>query len=612
MGSELFQAMEQMGREKGIDVETIIEAVQDAVVAASKKHFRTREELVSEFDRDRGTWNIYAVKKVVDDVEDSDLEISVDDARRVVPNVTLEQSIWLLKPKVDLGRIAAQAAKQVIYQKVREAERDNVYKEYCNRVGELINGVVKRFERGDLVLDLGRTESLLPRREQSRADHYNQDDRVRGVIINVDRAARGPQVIISRTDTRLLLKLFEMEVPEIYDGTVVIENIARDPGDRAKVAVRSNEKDIDPVGACVGIKGSRVQAIIRELRGEKIDIVQWSDESMVFVANALNPASVGRVTIIDEQEKVLEVTVEDSQLSQAIGKKGQNVRLASQLVGWRIEIKSESDKKKEIEREITRMARATSEIRNLPGVGEKVATSLMDAGFRSLEEIVAAAPEALAGVPGLGEKTISKMQEAAQTGIVEREAQLAREAEERRIREEKEAEERKLLAEKKEQERQARVAAGLPEEEPPAESETDEPASDAAGEAAAAETTKESESAASQTNETAESAAEESDPASVASQDTEGDTTTSESESSGDAPPADAAADEAPEESSSTNSIDNDSASDTAAGESESGDPAPAKTEETTTASDVPSEKNDENDAGSEPSKPAKEAKLEG
>lgn len=431
MGSELFQAIEQIGREKGIDVETIISAVQDAVVAASKKHFRTHEDLVAEFDRDRGTWNVYAVKKVVDAVSDIDLEISVDDARRLDPGIDLEQTVRLLKPKVDLGRIAAQAAKQVIYQKVREAERDNVYREYNDRAGELINGVVKRFERGDIVLDLGRTEALLPRREQSRAEHYNQDDRVRAIIVNVDRAAKGPQVIVSRTDSRLLQKLFEMEVPEIYDGTVVIESIARDPGDRAKVAVRSKEKDIDPVGACVGIKGSRVQAIIRELRGEKIDIVQWSDDATLFVANALNPAKVGRVSVLDEDQRLLEVTVEDAQLSQAIGKKGQNVRLASQLIGWRIEIKSESEKKKEIEDEMGRVARATQEIRGLPGVGEKIASSLLERGYRSLEQIIESSVEDLCTVPGIGEKTALKIQDAAREGIAAREAQLAREEEER-------------------------------------------------------------------------------------------------------------------------------------------------------------------------------------
>ncbi|HZE90066.1 MAG TPA: transcription termination factor NusA, partial [Verrucomicrobiae bacterium] len=422
MATDLFQAIEQIGREKGIDVETIISAVQDAVVAASKKHFHTREELVSEFDRARGTWDVYAVKKVVEEVLDSDLEISVEDARRVEPAADVEQIVKLLKPKVDLGRIAAQAAKQVIYQKVREAERDNVFREYSDRAGELVNGVVKRFERGDIVLDLGRTEALLPRREQSRAEHYNLDDRVRAVIVNVDKAAKGPQVIVSRTDSRLLVKLFEMEVPEIYDGTVVIESIARDPGDRAKVAVRSKEKDIDPVGACVGIKGSRVQAIIRELRGEKIDIVQWADDPSVFVGNALNPAKVGRVLTLDDENRTLEVTVEEGQLSQAIGKKGQNVRLASQLIGWKIEIKSEAEKKRQIEDEMGRVARASQEIRELPGVGEKITSRILERGYRSLEELVAAPLEELCAVPGIGEKTAVKIQESAKAAIEARQA----------------------------------------------------------------------------------------------------------------------------------------------------------------------------------------------
>jgi N utilization substance protein A len=315
--------------------------------------------------------------------------------------------------------------------------------------------VVKRFERGDIILDLGRAEALLPRREQSRADHYNQDDRVRAVIVNVDRAARGPQVIVSRTDNVLLMKLFEMEVPEIYDGTVIIENIARDPGDRAKVGVRSKEKDIDPVGACVGIKGSRVQAIIRELRGEKIDIVQWADDASIFVANAMNPATVGRVTILDEQARILEVTVEDSQLSQAIGKKGQNVRLASQLIGWKIEIKSESDKKQEIEDEINRIARGAKEIQALAGVGERLAGSLMERGYQTLEEIVAANLDDLCKVPGIGDKTGEKLQESAQQAIVEREERLAREREE--AEKAAQVEQERLAREQEEAEKAAQV-----------------------------------------------------------------------------------------------------------------------------------------------------------
>ncbi|HEY3174642.1 MAG TPA: transcription termination factor NusA [Candidatus Polarisedimenticolia bacterium] len=455
MSSDLFHAIEQIGREKGIDVDVVIDAVKDAVVAASKKHFHTREELAAEFNRERGTYDIFALKKVVHEVADPDLEISLVEARKYDPLAEIDSMQRLPKPRVDLGRIAAQAAKQVIYQKVREAERENVFREYNDRVGEVVNGIVKRFERGDIILDLGKTEAILPRREQSRAEHYNQGDRIRAVIVNVDKSAKGPQITVSRTDTRLLMKLFEMEVPEIYDGTVIIESIARDPGDRAKVAVRSKEKDVDPVGACVGIKGSRVQAIIRELRGEKIDIVQWSDEPSIFVGNALNPAKIGRVSVVDDANRRLEITVEDSQLSQAIGKKGQNVRLASQLIGWNIDIKSESEKKKEIEDEMARVQRGTREIKALPGVGEKTIQRLLDAGYRALEELVDAGVASLCEVEGVGEKTAQKIVEAAGEGIARRveleaaeaaEAEIARLAAEQEAAEAAEAEEARLAA----------------------------------------------------------------------------------------------------------------------------------------------------------------------
>ncbi len=432
MSSHLFHAIEQIGREKGIDVEIVIDAVKDAVVAASKKHFHTREELGAEFNREHGTYDVFALKKIVEEVTDSDLEVSLAEARKYDPRAEIDAMLRLPKPRVDLGRIAAQAAKQVIYQKVREAERENVFNEYNNRVGEVVNGIVKRFERGDIILDLGKTEAILPRREQSRAEHYNQSDRIRAIIVNVDKSTKGPQITISRTDTRLLMKLFEMEVPEIYDGTVIIESIARDPGDRAKVAVRSKEKDVDPVGACVGIKGSRVQAIIRELRGEKIDIVQWSEDPTVFVGNALNPAKVGRVTVADEANRRLEITVDDSQLSQAIGKKGQNVRLASQLVGWNIDIKSESEKKKEVEEDLARAQRDTREMKELPRVGEKIIQRLLDGGYRSLEVLVEARVDALRKVEGVGDKTANRIVEAAREMIILRREREAREAEEAR------------------------------------------------------------------------------------------------------------------------------------------------------------------------------------
>ena len=256
------------------------------------------------------------------------------------------------RPTEDLGRIAAQTAKQVIFQKVREAERENVYAEYSQRVGEVVSGMVKRFENGDIIIELGRVEAQLPRKEQSRAENYTVSDRVRAVIRGVNRSAKGPQIVLSRTDPALLIKLFEQEVPEIYDGTVMIRGAVREAGDRAKVAVYSRERDVDPVGACVGMKGTRVQSIIRELRGEKIDIVEWSEDPILFVTNAISPAKVQRVSIVDDAEKVMEVIVEDKQLSLAIGKKGQNVRLAAKLTGWKIDIKSEEEKRREVEAQL--------------------------------------------------------------------------------------------------------------------------------------------------------------------------------------------------------------------------------------------------------------------
>jgi len=430
MSTELFQAIEQIGREKGIDVSIIIEAVEDAYVAASRKVLKTKEDLGSRFNREDGSISVFAVKRVVGQVENPDLEIALDEARSVDPDAALDGTVEIQKPSADLGRIAAQAAKQVLYQKVREAERENVFREFSERIGEILNGIVKRFERGDIVVDLGRTEAVLPKKEQSRAEHYNQGDRVRAVIVNVDRATKGPQVILSRTDPLLLKRLFEMEVPEIYDGTVVIESVARDPGDRAKVAVRSKDRDVDPVGACVGIKGSRVQSIIRELRGEKIDIVQHSEDPQTFVANAMNPAKISRVAIADEEAGILEVMVEDGQLSQAIGKKGQNVRLASRLIGWRIDIKSESDKKAEVEAAMHRMTLTPRDLLIIPGLEEQTAEHLFAADLKLPEEIAAASLERLAEIPTLGPTAAERIQEAARAYVAE--VRAARAAEEAR------------------------------------------------------------------------------------------------------------------------------------------------------------------------------------
>jgi N utilization substance protein A len=409
MSNLLYQTIEQISREKGIDPDVIISAVEDAIVTATKKYYRTEEDLKARLNRESGNIEVYALKTVVDMVVDPNSEISLRDATRINPAAELDQEVEVHKPTAALGRIAAQTAKQVIFQKVREAERDNIFSEFGDRIAQLLTGMVKRTENGDLVVDLGRTEAVLPRREQSRAEVFNAGDRIRVVIVRVLRTSRGPQVVVSRTDPALLARLFEMEVPEIYEGTVIVKNAVREPGDRAKVAVYSRDKDVDPVGACVGIKGSRVQNIIRELRGEKIDIVEWSEDPRTFAINALNPAKVSRVSVVDEKEKVMEVIVEDKQLSLAIGKKGQNVRLAARLIGWRIDIKSEEEKKLEVQSQMDAMSVTQTPLESLSGVSEKVIEKLAEHGFRSVEELASLDPAALTEIPGVGAKTAEKI-----------------------------------------------------------------------------------------------------------------------------------------------------------------------------------------------------------
>jgi len=353
MQNPLMQTIEALAKEKGIEADTIITAIEDAVLTASRKYYKTNENLKTRFNQETGQVDLFAIKHIVSDVTNDATEISLKEAQELYgEEAEVDMEIEFPKRTDVLGRIAAQTAKQVIFQKVREAERDNVFAEYNDRIGEVINSTVKRFENGDLIVEIGRVEAVLPRKEQSRAESYTPGERIRAVIKGVNRSAKGPQILLSRTDPALLIKLFEQEVPEIYDGTVMIRGAVREAGDRAKVAVYSRERDVDPVGACVGMKGTRVQAIIRELRGEKIDIVEWSEDPILFVTNALSPAKVQRVSIKgDEKDREMEVVVEDKQLSLAIGKKGQNVRLAAKLTGWRIDIKSEEEKRREVEAE---------------------------------------------------------------------------------------------------------------------------------------------------------------------------------------------------------------------------------------------------------------------
>ncbi len=429
MASLLYQTIEQISREKHIEPEVIVAAIEDAMLVAARKYYRTEEELRSKFNSETGQVDVYSVHTVVEEVSDPLREISLAEARKQSPSIEVGGEIVHTKPTDVLGRIAAQTAKQVILQKVREAERDTIYNEFHTRVGELVNSIVKRVEGPDVIVDLGRTEARLPKREQSRLETYNIGDRLRVTIRAVERAAKGPQVVISRADPVLVQRLFEMEVPEIYDGTVQIRAVAREAGERTKIAVESRDKDVDPVGACVGMKGMRVQSIIRELRGEKIDIIPFNEETAAFAQKALSPAKVTRVQIVEPEEKRLEVIVEDTQLSLAIGKKGQNVRLASKLIGWNIDIKSEEEKRREIEAQMAALTAPGTSLAELKGVGPKTIEKLESAGITSIEKLADMTPEQLVEIPGIGEKMVEKIHQSVAAHFQALETQPAPEAE---------------------------------------------------------------------------------------------------------------------------------------------------------------------------------------
>jgi N utilization substance protein A len=436
----------QVSREKDIDAEKMFGALEEAMSSAARKFYHERA-MVTLIDRQTGAMTVYSPRTVVEELdtesEEPPPQILLDEAQDLVKKQGTRGEVRVLRPgaegepptevddvrlgdevrvyreTIGLGRIAAQTAKQVLYQKVREAERDNIYNEYFPKIGELMSGTVKRFERGDMIVDLGRTEAIIPRDQQSRAERYGQGERIRSILYDVHRNPKGPQLVLSRTDPRLLIRLFEMEVPEIYDGTVVIKGAVRQPGERAKVAVRSRERDVDPVGACVGMRGSRVQSIMRELHGEKIDVILYSDDLITFAQNALAPAKITRVSPIhhDDGAMSLDCVVEDDQLSLAIGKKGQNVRLASALIGMKIEIKGETEVKGEVAEALTRMLQ-TSRLRQtavteIPGIGEKTAEKLTEAGVGSLADLLDKSASDLAEIPGIGETTAEKLLELA-------------------------------------------------------------------------------------------------------------------------------------------------------------------------------------------------------
>ena len=411
--SALYQSIELLSQEKGIDPGIVVGAVEEAIALATRKYYKTQENMRGELNKETGEITAYIYKTVVadeDGIEDPVNQITLEEANELAPGVEVGSEIRIYRDTSPLGRIAAQLAKQIIFQKVREAERDTVFQEYAHREKEVLNATVKRIEGQDIIFDLGKAEARCPKREQSRLEQFSIGERIRVVLLKVDRAAKGPQVIVSRAAPELVQNLFQSEVPEIYDNTVVIRAIAREAGERTKIAVQSRDKDVDAVGACVGMKGMRVQSIIRELRGEKIDIIEFSEEITTFAEKALQPAKVSRVSISDLTEKQLEVIVDDTQLSLAIGKKGQNVRLAAKLLGWKIDIKSEEEKRQEVEQQMQALAGGpTTPIEQVSELGESIIQKLVAAGITTVESLADMTPEQLEEIPGIGEKTLEKI-----------------------------------------------------------------------------------------------------------------------------------------------------------------------------------------------------------
>jgi len=430
MSLNLTHIIEQVGKDKGIDKEILIDALESAMLKAAEKRFGPNKEIEAHYMEEAGEIELFLFKDVVEEVEDPDLQISLEDGRKLDPECVLGDSLGVKLDSKEFGRIDAQTAKQIIIQKVREAERNIVFNEYSDKKGEIITGIVQRFDKGDIIIDLGRAEAVIPKKEQVRREGYRQGERIRGIVLDVNCEAKGPQVIMSRTHPGFLIKLFQMEVPEIYEGIVEIKGAAREPGDRAKIAVLSNSSDVDPVGACVGVRGSRVQAVVQELKGEKIDIVHWSDDAAIFVKNTLSPAQISRV-VVDDENHSMEVIVPDDQLSLAIGKKGQNVRLAAKLSGWKIDIHTETETaegkevltpdealRKEIDaadaREAERMAAllASEELVEMLDLSMDEAALLADAGFADRKSLAGVTRDVLEQIEGLSEETIKRILDA--------------------------------------------------------------------------------------------------------------------------------------------------------------------------------------------------------
>jgi len=413
----LNDIMDQVSKDKGIPKTILVEALEAAMLTAARKVYGMEKDIEGHFNEESGDVEIFEFRTVVERIENAANEITVPEAADLDPDAQLGDSIGQRLETAEMGRIAAQTAKQVIIQRVREAERENIYNEYGDRKSELVTGVVRRFERGNIIVDLGRAEAVLPLREQCPRESYRTNDRIQAFVVDVNKQARGSQIVLSRTSPGLLMKLFEMEVPEIYEGIVKIEAAAREPGARSKIAVSSSDRDVDPVGACVGMKGSRVQAVVQELRGEKVDIVPFDEDPARFVCNALAPAEVSRV-LIDESNHAMEIIVPDDQLSLAIGRRGQNVRLASQLTGWRLDIISES-KIKEIKE------RAFRSLGRLKGINDIHMQTLYNYAIRCAQDVLDAEPAFLAGIPGIGENLTKRLKEDAVRVVAEEQAELA-------------------------------------------------------------------------------------------------------------------------------------------------------------------------------------------
>ncbi|MDO9530439.1 MAG: transcription termination factor NusA [Syntrophales bacterium] len=394
---ELKRLIEQIERDKGIDKETIIEVLETAMLTAAKKKLGPHVDVEARYNEAAGEIEVFLFKTVVEKVLDTDTQISLEDARRKLDEeAELGDSLGMKIEAQTFGRIAVQTAKQIIIQKVRDAERDKIYEEYLDRKGELVNGFVQRFEGRNIIVNLGRAEGVIPTDEQINRESFRRGERIRAYIFDVKRISKGPQIILSRTHPGLLRALFEIEVPEISEGLIEIVNISREPGNRTKISVKTNDKDIDPVGACVGMRGSRVQSVVQELRGEKIDIVPYSDDQVEYVCNALSPAKVDKVTV-DTEARSMEVIVPNDQLSLAIGRNGQNVRLAVRLTGWKIDVKSESTEAEQAEK-------GYKSLMQIQGVGEVTAELLFNEGFKNVKSLSQASPDMLTMIPKISEK----------------------------------------------------------------------------------------------------------------------------------------------------------------------------------------------------------------